>query len=301
VNHSCYLCDLILTGANVSEEHIIPNSIGGRLTSNNLLCKNCNEKTGTMFDDIFSKYGNFLASKYNIKRDRGDVPNFIAVDKKTGAQLVITPGFNSGHLHPYYPDPNDRLSFSVFSKKRAKEEMEKIMAERGINSEEYQVELKREVTPNGSEFVREIHLNTDLFFRSVSKIFSNFFIYSGREKDQIQLLVNFIKTDAENRFTWFLNLDASKQFHESKPYHILIIKGDRKSKYLIGYFEMFGEMGFICLLNGKYSGDDIDISYTYDPVNRSEVEYVYKFNLPISVVTDVLSKKRLPDKVSFTM
>jgi 5-methylcytosine-specific restriction endonuclease McrA len=81
-SYICYLCPTPLNGENISDEHIIPDSIGGRLKTDTLLCDTCNKKTGQLFDSVFAKYGNILASKYNIKRDRGNVQTFIAKEKK---------------------------------------------------------------------------------------------------------------------------------------------------------------------------------------------------------------------------
>lgn len=44
----CFYCGEVLTKKNETLEHIIPNGIGGKLTSKKLLCKNCN--------NVFSKY-----------------------------------------------------------------------------------------------------------------------------------------------------------------------------------------------------------------------------------------------------
>ena len=42
--NNCYLCRQVLSKENESVEHIIPNSIGGRLKSKKLLCKKCKDK-----------------------------------------------------------------------------------------------------------------------------------------------------------------------------------------------------------------------------------------------------------------
>ena len=39
VKNYCYICGKELTKLNESEEHIIPNAIGGKLKSKKLICK----------------------------------------------------------------------------------------------------------------------------------------------------------------------------------------------------------------------------------------------------------------------
>lgn len=62
-----------------------------------LLCKTCNESTGRLHDPEFA---NLLASKYNIIRERGSVRNEIGIDRQTGREVVIKPGYQVDYLHP---------------------------------------------------------------------------------------------------------------------------------------------------------------------------------------------------------
>jgi hypothetical protein len=39
----CYTCGVEITDENRSEEHVINNALGGHLTSDDLLCKPCND------------------------------------------------------------------------------------------------------------------------------------------------------------------------------------------------------------------------------------------------------------------
>ena len=56
----CYLCGTEITEENKTVEHIVLNSIGGRLKSSKLICKNCNSKFGNTFDACLSKQLEFL-------------------------------------------------------------------------------------------------------------------------------------------------------------------------------------------------------------------------------------------------
>jgi hypothetical protein len=51
----CYVCETELIGENISSEHIILNSIGGWLTSSELLCRKCNSDFGKNADAELSK------------------------------------------------------------------------------------------------------------------------------------------------------------------------------------------------------------------------------------------------------
>src|SRR5689334_1218533 len=47
---NCYFCDTNLNSVNKSAEHIIPDFLGGRLTSDKLLCKKSNSDLGSTVD-----------------------------------------------------------------------------------------------------------------------------------------------------------------------------------------------------------------------------------------------------------
>lgn len=60
---------------------------------------------------------------------------------------------------------------------------------------------------------------------------------------------------------------------------------------LYAYFEIFGEAGFLALLNGQYKGIDLQINYTFDPINCIEIEYEYDFLLtPNEIIQHLIVK-----------
>lgn len=72
----CCICgtELVSTGekSNCSQEHIIPNAIGGILKSSDIYCKTCNSNMGTDIDkafcDIFASIVNNLDMHFDRKK-----------------------------------------------------------------------------------------------------------------------------------------------------------------------------------------------------------------------------------------
>lgn len=69
----CYLCGSLLEGKNISAEHIIPNCVGGKLKSIDLICRSCNSSLGETIDIKFGKEYQILMIFFDIARDRGTV------------------------------------------------------------------------------------------------------------------------------------------------------------------------------------------------------------------------------------
>jgi HNH endonuclease len=63
-----------------SQEHLIPNSIGGQKRASGILCKTCNDRTGAEWDATLADQLSFITVIVGVRRDRGKHP---AVDVVT--------------------------------------------------------------------------------------------------------------------------------------------------------------------------------------------------------------------------
>lgn len=84
----CYICGEELTKENASVEHIIPNAIGGKLKSKELICKKCNSKLGHSMDKELAEQLDFFSNFLNINRDRGKPNNIIFIEKETNMEYI---------------------------------------------------------------------------------------------------------------------------------------------------------------------------------------------------------------------
>lgn len=292
----CYLCGEALTTGNRSQEHLLPNSIGGRLKSDQLLCKTCNETTGQLYDPTFARFANMLASKYNISRERGTVQNEIGIEKETGHQLVIKPGYGIDYLHPVITKVSEHERIiTASSVKRHQQAMDQLKKEAGHEGREIDFTPTRiDRTPRQVNFIVNFAVNQDAVLRSVCKTLCSFYYRETNDRAGIEPLIDFLTNEIDNTFAWFCDLNLIHTQHPGHPYHLVIIKGDKKKKALYGYFEIFGEKGFISLMNGRYTGDDLLISYTYDVIHHLEVQADYTFEINIGqLIQHILAKPQL--------
>jgi hypothetical protein len=72
--HRCVSCDCLIDDSDDSEEHVIQNSVGGRLTVRGFICRTCNNRTGETWDAAFAKQLNFFCHFFGAVRDRGEPP-----------------------------------------------------------------------------------------------------------------------------------------------------------------------------------------------------------------------------------
>ena len=294
MQNSCYICKTILLEDNISVEHILPNALGGRLKSKNLLCKECNSKTGQLFDYTLAEIAVPFIHKFNIKKERGDSQSFIARERSTNKEIIVYPDDTTSELRPQIIRNEDSILVRAHSPKRALQEIEKIKKELALKNMHLggDLTIKKTVDLNDKKKVtHETSFDSSLIVRAICKIMANFYIYKTNDSGSLEAIIDFLRFDIENLYGWPLNLNIAKQLHEGKPYHILIIKGEQKNKALYGYFEMFGKIGFVALLNGRYTGPNIQLNYTFDPVKAIEINHEYNFSLQVTEIINLIHIK----------
>lgn len=91
---SCLVCDKQLTSESASAEHVIPNALGGRLTTKSATCVKCNSSSGHGTDIYLVRKFKLLANALDVIRDRGKHPEATFADPNTGRKYRMEPGKN---------------------------------------------------------------------------------------------------------------------------------------------------------------------------------------------------------------
>ena len=94
----CALCKTLLTGDNVSKEHIFPKAIGGRRTVKRFICTSCNNSTGQDWDSELTRHLKPLCTMLAVKRKRPNRP--FDVEGRDGTKLRYHPDGSMSHAKP---------------------------------------------------------------------------------------------------------------------------------------------------------------------------------------------------------
>ena len=97
---TCYVCGVEISKDNWSLEHILLNSIGGRLKSRELICRDCNSAFGYEIDDILAEQLKIFANQLNISRDDGEEPPHIYGATEGGQKVSFDPGGKPVRIKP---------------------------------------------------------------------------------------------------------------------------------------------------------------------------------------------------------
>ncbi len=273
---NCYLCGVKITVENSTFEHIIPNSVGGKLKSKDLICINCNSKFGESLDVELAKQMNVYANMLNIKRERGKPRTLETVHEEGEPVYRILPGgkpelvnpykiYEKGTEHRYLIPPKKINDFlKKITSDFLKQKQKKIILETGeIKREKLNKELTILLPHYGKKFMT-----------AINKIAINFYIYQQKESFLLHSLIEKLrKNDFIFENVVLYSLESEDEIKEKKLLnvsHKLILKGSKAEKRIYMYIELFSSDSFLISLSNEYEGENFMTTYIYDVISRNE-------------------------------
>lgn len=292
----CYVCEHEITSRNKSDEHILLNSIGGRLHSPDLICSKCRPQFDEI-DSCLSKQLNSTANMLNIKRDRGTPQPIDAERVDTGEKIHLSPGGKPVIVKPKIEVTKDEISFEARDRKQAQEVLNSIRRadpELDVEAILRQAENKNSYLDSYVKF--RISIGGDKAFRSVCKTAINFYIFSGGNRDYITHLIPYIR-DGNKGNVWHYYPDNNNTLDNLKDrgvLHTIFIRGDAKQNLLYSVIEFFSTFKFIVLLSDSYTGKKVNYSYSFDVMKRVKLERDIYTEISKMQVLKILQDKVLP-------
>lgn len=300
---NCYICGEEISFENETEEHILLNAIGGILKTKTLICKKCNSEFGQEIDAELSKQLNFVSNMLNIKRDRGEPQNLEVKSKKSGEQILIQPGGKPVMRIPKINkeiDKNNGITFSIVTPNItiARKTLKGLKRTyKQIDVEDILSKAKKERKYLSEKYEVNIVIGGEKAFRSICKTAINFYMLNGGSKKYIEHLISYIRGEGNsNCVQYFYNNSDIIPKNSDEVLHSIVIKGNSNEKLLLAYIELFNCYKFIILLNDEYDGNNIDITYHFNVLQRSEVNKSSSLNISRSEILGLLQSSQLPLK-----
>lgn len=283
----CYCCKEELNNKNSSEEHILLNSIGGKLKSKDLLCKKCNSKFGEKNDSELSKQLLFLSTFLNIQRERGDHPTLKGATTKSGEEIHLLSGGIPSYSKPTVETIADNNKIVINIRARNEKELKQIA--KGLAKKYRQVSADDIITmaTHKTGYIKEPikvtqTIGGDVALNAISKIGINYFVYKTKQYESISSIIDVLKNDIKNNLCKHYYPDKLYQKEPKEVCHIIHIESNKSNKNIIAYVELFSSFSFIVLLSDNYNGKSIKSTYCYD-LNKNK-ELIKKISLKIKTV-----------------
>lgn len=298
---SCALCDRRFGVDQVvnSREHIIQNFIGGQKKVRGILCKDCNDRTGKNWDSVLAQQLAFVSHLVKVKRDRGENPT-IPVKTWSGRQIRI---HADGSLSEPRSGPRIipvngglRITGKVQSIKDAeilfrglKRKYPKFDAEGALTR--LRVEKTYVTEPVGAP----VYIDGDDAGRSIVKSAYVLAVHSGVKPAQCELAREYLKEKAGTPCWWFYyDHDLFSNRPTGRIFHCVAVRGNPRTRQIVGYVELFGAYRMLMLLSSEYDGKDFINSYAIDPTSAEELKLSPKLDLRADEVVCACSGKSYP-------
>ncbi|MGY3872587.1 HNH endonuclease [Aeromonas dhakensis] len=273
---NCYICNTELAGRNVTEEHIILNACGGRLTSKDLICVKCNSTLGERYDATLASQLLFLSNSFNVKRHRKTVPNIVATDIKTGIAYNIRPGGYPELKVPRIKIENSDKEVTINVNAKDKKQLEQVLS--GLQRKYPQIDtamleskIKKESVYLNDSLRISSSVGGDDTFRAVCKAAINFYIHSGGERLFIQHLLGYIIGNDEVDCVFNYPSDmVMGLLTEHEIAHLIHLRGCPQTRLLYCYIEYFSAHCFLTILNDDYTGAALNKTYSHNVVTDLE-------------------------------
>lgn len=269
---NCSLCNIPFNKTKDSEEHIIPQSIGGKKTVTGFICENCNNKKGNEWDSKLAKHLNPLSIFFNIKRERGEVPP-MRLNTSKGKEYIVSSDGGIFLPKPIYEEkhiPEEKKITIHIKARNEKEAYQQIMRAKKsypqIDTDSLIKQMKTTTAYIDDHFIFSIGGLDEACIKSIVKTALALAVKANIASEDCKYAKDYLQnTTSTDCFGYFYEKDPILNRPKEVPLHCVFIKSDPNNKIIWAYIEFFAlYRGLVCL-SEYYEGEYIESYYAIDP------------------------------------
>ena len=292
---ACVKCNCEITEANNSDEHIIPNAIGGIKKVKGFICGTCNSTAGETWDNEVTQQLAAFCTMLNINRDRGNVQDLL-VQQTNGNQLILKP---TGVMQPSRPEV--KIEEGVYSiSARDKKESKRILT--GLYKK-HNMDLSLVPEIVDSLQIRREYLDSPLKFRlnlggadaGRSYVKSALaLIHAQKDPELVGDIGIAYLTQSNHDRIWGYYYDEKNIILDRNidiPLHCVHINANRSTGTVIAYIEYFSILKVVILLSNDYNGTDKSVTYALDPTTGKEQRVLVESQNLHGIIHDIIADK----------
>ena len=294
----CILCDCILTAANDSAEHIIPNAIGGRKRVSGFMCRACNSATGSEWDDELAKQVNPLSLYLGISRQRGTVPSQTFQTATGGSVRVNADGtmaIGKPEIDMSEGEDATTIHISVRNMKELRQHL-KGLRRKYPKLNDYSLEDLLLTAQRNSHYSSDpLGISFDFgkgdAARSLVKMAVALAFDAGADPRQCDLALDYLLDDEkESCFGYYYvpGKDLVTNRPVKLPFHCVYVLARSSDSILLGYIEIYGLWRIVLCLSETYGGPDFSHAYSIDPVKGKELDITVNLDLSVSDIREII-------------
>ena len=294
---SCIICARSFKKVTPSKEHIIPNALGGRLTTKSSTCIECNSSSGHGGNTYLVKKFQLLANSLDVIRDRGDHPNARFIDPTNGIEYILRPSKKPLRAPSLKVDRiGSKINIEFFAPTR--EEANKILKN--------QLKTDRWETPPNLEYSEQPKSNFTMnlgysaddinILREIAKIA----VYYARH---IGLSIN--ETEPTLKFSMGEDIDKCpvtpvqgnvvliKDLPNNPLYHGIFLNRSQKNQKIYIYVFLFQFCEFLVEFQLNYDDSDFSSGYLINLVSGISEKREFEWHLSSVMAKDWFSNRKI--------
>ena len=277
----CYICGTELTPENGSEEHIILNALGGRYKTKKLLCKKCNNNSGSDYDAVLANQYHFFTSILGVDLARGKPP-VLSMKADDGQTYIIQNGTTPVLSHPIVKNEKiDETSSKISITARSKEELEQKLND--FKKKGYKIDIeeamknavyRREPSPTMHSMLSFGGIES---FPAILKMAVSQYIDKTDDIENVKSAIEDIRNppkdikDFKKVELCILEKDIF-EVEEGEISHSILLNASAEKQKLYAVIQLFNTQQYIVKLSDTYNGSDFTDLYVYDVLKKSEIK-----------------------------
>lgn len=279
---NCYFCKEKFNGLDIKkhDEHIIQNSIGGKLTANDILCEKCGGILGKNIDDIFIRNLSPFTALLDLARDRGETTKSKIeislgenrIEDNEDVTFEIKNDFSIVPSKPICIVDRELKNISIFcsTDKQFKQYKNRPNVRKYLE-DNYTIHKYLNIAPYVESANLGIDYESPIVLKGILKIALGFAFKSGVQPELLSHLTNdsnLVDDDDIAKIVWqyYPISDEEKIYEIDKHQHenwypnhqIYLFNVDRN---LYCYIELFGAIQKYVHLSDCYTGENIKEKY----------------------------------------
>lgn len=289
----CYLSGIEINENNKSEEHIIPNALGGHIKNSYVLCHDSNQSLNKLIDIPFNSIFEPIYRRLTLKKDRSSKTGIKGKHTQFKEEIVV----KNNRCFPLKPLLDKENNILYVNNKNQGEGYISYLKKKGEIKQDETVEIKTDLS---GELEFDFNLENSIFPKGFAKIAAGFATLHQVTRKNLKNILDLGTCEFKEEIVMFpyfpLNpIDFFIKEKESAlniyPIHSIVLKGSESEKTLYCFIELFSVFKFVVILDNSYQGNDIYEHYAYDLLNSEEVEardYITTINVKLPLSDDCL-------------
>jgi hypothetical protein len=281
----CYVCRSSPRPEAWSEEHVIPNALGGRWRVRGLLCRQCNHELGHTIDATLSKELGAWMNLLSLSRERGDVPDEIVSLEGRGDFIRGADG-TLRMKHPKVHEQRDGNQVSISIQARSMSEARRLVEgykrKYGdkVDVNAWMAPLTQTVEYVSTQTIYEARgVGSPETLRAVAKIAANAYLAWGGSPEDVSDAAHYIRGDTKAHLArWYFEADPLQDRKHNSVTHVIAVRGDPDIGTLWAYVELFRAYRFVVQLCRSYKGARLEKDFVYDLCTASTTPAPVAFN-----------------------